>query len=232
MKIRQFRYGADNLGYLVYTGSTAMAIDGVAPEEILSFAESQNLQLAYVTNTHSHMDHTTGNQALLNGSDAKLLDFAALLETGQVNIDGNPVRVMHTPGHTRDSVCFWFENILISGDTLFNGKVGRCFTGDFPGFLASIKQILELPPEILVYAGHDYVEEYVAFIRSMEPDNPYLDAYLKQYDPNHVCATLADERRVDPFLRFNDEKIIDILKARGLPADSELERWESLMSLM
>ena len=232
MNIRQFRYGADNLGYLVYGDKTAMAIDGGAVDEILTGVQNNNLELKYITNTHSHMDHTTGNQELLGRSDAEFLDFETLLQKGVTDIGGEKIQVFHTPGHTADSVCFYFNNVLISGDTLFNGKVGRCFTGDYPRFLSAIKKLLELPDETIVYAGHDYVEEYVAFARTLEPDNAYLDSYLEKYDPDHVCATLADERRVDPFLRFNDDKIISILKRKGLPVKTELERWESLMALM
>ena len=62
MKIKQFRYSSDNLAYLVYGDKSAMAIDGGAAEEILSFVETNNLTLKYVTNTHSHMDHTPGTK--------------------------------------------------------------------------------------------------------------------------------------------------------------------------
>lgn len=232
MNVQQFRYSVDNLGYLVYGEKSAMAVDGGAADKILSFVGRKHLELTYITNTHSHMDHTTGNQALLNGSDAEFLDFATLLQNGRIEIDGEPINILHTPGHTSDSVCFHFDNILISGDTVFNGKVGRCFTGDYHNFLKAIKKILELPEETILYAGHDYVEEYVEFAKSLEPDNAYLDSYLKQYKPDHVCATLAAEIKVDPFLRFNDDKIISMLKQKGLPAETEAERWESLMSLM
>ncbi|MBA2880316.1 hydroxyacylglutathione hydrolase [Desulfosalsimonas propionicica] len=228
MQIKQFRYGADNLGYLVYGDKTAMAVDGGAPKKILSFVKDRNLALQYVTNTHSHMDHTTGNRQLLSGTNAAFLDFDTLIDQKEIQMEGQLIRVLHTPGHTKDSVCFYFDSILISGDTLFNGKVGRCFTGDHQRFLQSIKTLLQLPGDTAVYAGHDYVEEYVALARSLEPDN----AHLAGYDPDHVRATLNEERRVDPFLRFNDEKITAILRARGLPAETEAQRWESLMSLM
>ncbi|MBC2714649.1 MAG: hydroxyacylglutathione hydrolase [Desulfobacteraceae bacterium] len=230
--VKQFRYAADNLGYLVYGDKTAMAIDGGAADEILAYVQSRNLELTYVTNTHSHMDHTTGNQALLSRSKAVFLDFNALLKKGGIDIDGKQIHVFHTPGHTSDSVCFYFDNTLIAGDTLFNGKISRCFTGDYKNFLKAIKTILKLPNETIIYAGHDYVEEYVEFVKNLEPDNVHLDPYLKRYDPNHVYATLADERKVDPFLRFNDEKIISLLEKKGLAAKTELDRWESLMSLM
>lgn len=103
MNIKQFRYNADNLGYLVYG------------------------------------------------------------DTSAIDIDGENIQVFHTPGHTSDSVCFYYDHVLISGDTLFNGKVGRCFTGDYNEFLQSIKTLLALHCETVVYAGHDYVEEYMAF---------------------------------------------------------------------
>jgi hydroxyacylglutathione hydrolase len=232
MNIKQFKYGADNLGYLVYGDKTAMAIDGGATDDILDFIQSQNLELRYVTNTHSHMDHTLGNQSLTSRSNADFLDFNSLLARKNIELDGERIRVFHTPGHTEDSVCFHFDNILVAGDTLFNGKVGRCFTGDYQRFLKAIKTILELPGNTTVYAGHDYVEEYMEFTRNLEPDNGHLDSYLKKYDPDHVCATLADEIKVDPFLRFNDQKVIAILEKKGLPVETEPERWESLMSLM
>lgn len=200
LHIQQFRYSADNLGYLIFGEKTAMAIDGGAAKDINSFVKTRNLELKYVTNTHSHMDHTLGNQELLSHSNAVFLDFDTLMKQKQVVVEDKQVSVFHTPGHTRDSVCFYFQNILISGDTLFNGKVGRCFTGDFQGFLSSIKKILKLPHKTLVYAGHDYVEEYVEFAINLEPDNEYLDPYLKKYNPDNLCFTLEDEIRVDPFL--------------------------------
>jgi len=232
MQIKQFRYGADNLGYLVYGETSAVAIDGGAAEAILSFLAEHNLKLVYVTNTHSHMDHLVGNRALLDQTDARYLDFDALMAGGEIEIDGEPLNLTHTPGHTRDSVCFYFEGVLISGDTLFNGKVGRCFTGDVDGFFQSVQKILAFPDDTRVYAGHDYVEEYMNFARALEPDNPHIDSYLAKYDPAHVCTTLGEEKQVDPFLRFNDEKIIRLLHQKGLSTETALDRWRSLISLM
>jgi len=232
LKIKQFRYGSDNLGYVAFGPKSAIAIDGGAVEDILSFVGSRRLELTYVANTHSHMDHTFGNQALLDQTGAKFLDFGTLLKQETIDIDGDPIRVIHTPGHTTDSVCFYFDSILVSGDTLFCGKVGRCFTGDLHAFLHSIKTLLKLPPQTRVYAGHDYVEEYMAFASQLEFDNKFIAPYLQNYDPTHVVATLAEELRVDPFLRFNDEKIIAILKNKGLKVKTEYDRWESLFSLM
>lgn len=232
MEVRQFRYSEDNLGYLVYGNKTALAVDGGAVEEMMHFINDKGLQLAYITNTHCHMDHTVGNDGLLSRTGAEYLDFRTLLKWGKIDLDDGSLIIFHTPGHTRDSVCFYGDPYLLSGDTLFNGKVGRCFTGDEAGFLNSIKTLLALPDRTIVYAGHDYVEEYMEFARRLEPDNPHINAYLEDYDPEHVCATLGDEKKVDPFLRFNDPKIIDIFNKKGLAAETEAERWQSLMSLM
>jgi hydroxyacylglutathione hydrolase len=232
LNVKQFRYSSDNLGYVVYGPQSAIAIDGGAVDNIVSFIHNRGLDLKYVANTHSHMDHTMGNKGLMGRTKAVFLDFETLMKKGAVVIDDQTIRVFHTPGHTNDCICFYFDSILISGDTLFNGKVGRCFTGDVDSFFQSIKTILSLPHETRVYAGHDYVEEYMEFAKRFEPDNPNIDLYLKNYDPGHVTATLEEELKVDPFLRFNDDKIITKLKNKGLPVITERERWRSLISLM
>ena len=233
MKIRQFRYSSDNnLGYLVYGDKAAMAIDGGAVEEILSFIETNNLILEYVTNTHSHMDHISGDKTLLDRSGAAYLGNGSLIKNKAVELEGSEIRVYHTPGHSSDSVTFHFGNFLITGDTLFNGKVGRCFSGDLKGFLNSVKLLKNFPGETIIYAGHDYVEEYMAFAKKLEPDNPHIEKYLEKYDSDHVHSTLDEESRINPFLRFNDKQIISVLEKKGLSVGTEFERWESLMSLM
>jgi hydroxyacylglutathione hydrolase len=233
MKIKQFRYSSDNnLGYLVYGEKTAIAIDGGAAKEILSFLKTNDLTLKYVTNTHNHGDHTPGDKTLIERSGAVFLSNETLLKNRAVELQGMEIRVYHTPGHSSDSVTFHCENFLITGDTLFNGKVGRCFSGDLRGFLNSVKLLMDLPGKTIIYAGHDYVEEYMGFAKELEPDNPHIERYLEKYDPAHVHSTLEEESRINPFLRFNDKKIISALEKRGLPTGTEYERWESLISLM
>ncbi len=232
MNVKQFRYSQDNLGYVVYGRSSAIAIDGGAVDPILDFIQASGLQLHYVLNTHTHMDHTLGNQMLLSRSKARFLDSKTLLKNKTLSLDNEQIRIYHTPGHTSDSIIFHLGDIIITGDTLFQGKVGRCFSGDLKGFYKSVKIIMDFPEQTIIYAGHDYVEEYMDFVRRLEPKNPYVDAFLKKYDPSQVRSTLADEYQINPFLRFNQEPIITILKEKGLPIETEYDRWESLMSLM
>jgi hydroxyacylglutathione hydrolase len=231
LSVEQFRYDADNFGYLIYGKREAIAVDGGASQEILDFLKSNSLSLAIVTNTHGHFDHTSGNDELRKLTEAKFLDFTELPDNKEIPIDGEKISVYRTPGHTADSVCFYTGQALISGDTLFNGTIGNCFTGDLKSFYLSIKRLMALPDGTLIYAGHDYVRDSLAFARYLEPDNKEIDSFLGFYDPNQVCSTMADERRINPYLRFNEDSIIKLLVTRGLPSATEWERWTSLMSI-
>jgi len=232
MKVKQFRYAADNLGYLVYGQRAAIAIDGGAVEEILSFTAASGLEIRFVTNTHTHSDHTCGNKALLKNSNARFINTEQLYDMEYIELEDTTINVYHTPGHTTDSFCFYFDKILISGDTLFNGKVGRCFSEDLSGFLASINILMNLPRKTIIYAGHDYVKEYMETAGSIEPDNPYINDFLEKYDSEHVFSRLKDEFLINPCLRFNDPKMITILKKKGLPVETEYQRWESITSIV
>ncbi|MFP4473931.1 MAG: MBL fold metallo-hydrolase [Desulfatibacillaceae bacterium] len=230
--IKQFRYGADNLAYLLYNGQTAMAVDGGAVQEILDFVSKEGLRLETVTNTHGHPDHTTGSARLVEATGARRLDPMKLHGGEGALIGKEDVEIIHTPGHTRDSVCFLAGRYLVSGDTLFNGTVGNPFSGDLAAFYHSVKRLMTLPPETVVFAGHDYVEESMAFARYVEPENQdNIDAYLADYDPVLVRSTIADELLVNPYLRFNEPAIVAMLERRGLSVNTEYDRWLSLMSV-
>ena len=231
LTIRQFRYSSDNLAYVIHGHREAIAIDGGATEEILSYLSEKKLDLALVTNTHAHPDHTPGNNGLLDitgTTEIKPLEAAA---KKHIKIENEIVRVYHTPGHSLDSVTFHIDSRIITGDTLFNGTVGNCFSGDMKAFFDSIEKLMSLPGETVIYAGHDYVEYSMAFARIVEPHNPHIEPFLKTYDPAHVFSTLDDEKRINPYVRFNDPEMIRLLESRGLPTSTEYERWESIMSL-
>ena len=159
MNFKQFSYSTDNLGYLVYGKQLAGAIDGGATDAILDFITDKGLGLKWVTNTHAHADHTEGNKALLAASGAEYLDGAALGRARIIELEDVKIDVYPTPGHTKDSVTFGLGNTLITGDTLFNGTIGNCFSGDLKGFFHSIQMLMAFPAETVIYAGHDYVQE-------------------------------------------------------------------------
>ncbi len=232
LEIVQFRYHSDNLAYLVYgEGGEAMAIDGGAVDDILAYVDHHKLALKIVTNTHSHADHTVGNEALLQKSRAAFMSCPQSVKQGNIELAGESIQVIATPGHTEDSLVFQTSGALICGDTLFNGTVGNCFSGDLEAFLDSIQKLMAFAPETIVYAGHDYVKYAMAFARIVEPDNPGIKAYLSSYNPEKVYSTLAQELKVNPYLRFNAPEMVKRLKEKNLPVKTELERWKAVMSL-
>jgi hydroxyacylglutathione hydrolase len=231
LHVEQFRYGHDNLGYLVFGRTEAMAVDGGAWQEILEFAGRHGLKLLYVTHTHRHHDHVEGSDRLLEMSGARLLDFEELRDDSVIELDGEPVRVYRTPGHSTDSVCFHAGRSLLTGDTLFTGTIGNCFSGDLRAFHESVRRLMALPEDTVIFPGHDYTELAVSFARHLEPGNRDLDAYMDNYEPDCVRSLLRDELNVNPYMRFNDPNLVAILKKRGLPVDSEWERWQSLMAI-
>ena len=230
VEIVQFRYSQDNLAYLVSHEGQALAIDGGAVAAICSHADRQGLRITHLTHTHAHPDHTCGSAELAARTGAEEVDHRRLAKAGGFDLNGLELRVHHTPGHTRDSVVFECQGALITGDTLFNGTVGNCFSGDMAAFYESLAALTAFPPETRIYAGHDYVHDSMAFARVITPGNPHIEAYLDRYDGDHVVSTLGDELRVDPYLRFDAPEIIAFLKRKGLPVRSAFERWEGMMS--
>lgn len=231
VKIKQFFYGGDNLGYLLYGRTRALAVDGGAVDAILRFVNDYGLTLDRVTHTHGHGDHTAGTDRLVRRSGATYLDHRGFADGQTIDLEGEIITVRQTPGHTLDSVTFAAADFLVTGDTLFNGTVGNCFTGDLKAFYRSIRLLMDYPGSTRIYAGHDYVSDSLAFARHLTPDNPAIDRYAARYESSHVVSTLDDEMAVNPYLRFNAPDIIALLESRGLPTDTEMQRWEGIMSI-
>ncbi|ETR74371.1 MAG: Hydroxyacylglutathione hydrolase [Candidatus Magnetoglobus multicellularis str. Araruama] len=231
MIIKQFRYHNDNLAYVVHGETQAIAIDGGAVSEILSYLKKHHLNLKYVCNTHSHGDHTSGNRQLLKATGATFVSIATLLSKNSWQIDNTLIKIYNTPGHSYDSVCFHINDWLISGDTLFNGTVGNCFTNDETSFVNSLKKIVALPDETIIYAGHDYAKPAMKFAKKLALNLPAVDAFLKTYNPQHVFSTLAQEKSHNIFLQLNTSEITDLLQSKGLPIDNEAQRFRCLKEI-
>jgi len=232
IKIKQFKYSRDNFGYIVYNKTKAIAIDGGDTGGMLTFLEKNHLSLKTVTNTHAHQYHTQGNKYLLQATKAALLDTGMLKKTATIMLDHEEITIIHTPGHTADSFTFYTEGTLITGDTLFNGTVGNCFSGDMTGFLISLNRLMVFPDDTIIYSGHDYVQDSMTYAGIIEPYNTKkISEYLARYNPDHVYSTLGDEKKVNPYVRYNNKDMIRNLANRNLPAETETERWESVMSI-
>ncbi len=187
MIVEQFRTGGDrNFGYLVADelSRDALVIDAsFNPAMIVRFAVERGFVIRYIFSTHGHDDHTNGNEAIrLMTALSPLLYGDTCTRTGITVEDGAcfPLgsldsRILHTPGHTRDSICIHVGDALFSGDTLFTGKVGG--TGSEEQALEeylSLHKLMLLPGETKLYPGHDYGLSPVSSISRELASNPFL----------------------------------------------------------
>lgn len=90
---------------------------------------------------------------------------------------------------------------------------------------------MALPDNTRIFAGHDYVRDSLAFAKHLEPPNPDIDRFRQTCDPDFLYSTMAEEKKINPYLRFNEEPIIQLIQKHHLPYTTEWERWQSLMSI-
>ena len=235
MNIRQFRYGDTNLAYLVWSGTDVAAIDGGAAAEILAFIGMKGLQLRYVLNTHEHYDHIPGNETLLEKTEAVIVSPQQMCEQKILSLNDEQLEAFPTPGHTEDSIAFFLKvdgkSCLVTGDTLFNGTVGNCYTRNYELYFDSLNKILRFPPETQIYAGHDIFDYTTGIMDKIDPDNPLLPEYRRSYKYKNLVTTLGQETAVNPFIRFNDPALDNYRRSLKMPVDTPYLRFRAMMSV-
>lgn len=211
----------------------AVAVDVVAGDEdwFLQEAERAGVRIAHVIDTHVHADHYSGGRELARRAGAPYhlhesnrdkvdFDFAPLadgqrLEAGNVLVD-----VIHTPGHTEDSVCLLVRDLrrgdepwfVLTGDTLFVGAVGRPdLAGRERDMAARLHEslharLLALPGELEIYPGHQAGSACGAGL-SGKP-----------------ASTLAFERRFNPMLSLPKAEFVEQLTHDLPPHPAEMDR--------
>jgi glyoxylase-like metal-dependent hydrolase (beta-lactamase superfamily II) len=137
-------------------------------DRYLVLAARESLRIRYLIDTHTHADHFSGTHELGRRLEAPVVMHRASpapfvgmrLDDGEMLVVGSlRLRVLHTPGHTRDSMCLVAEDRVFTGDTLLIGGTGRTDlpTGDPEALHASLfDRLLRLDPALEVYPAHDY----------------------------------------------------------------------------
>jgi hydroxyacylglutathione hydrolase len=233
MKVIQIPLLRDNYGYLIVCEETneAAIIDPSEAEPVLRQGEREKVKLRAILNTHHHRDHTGGNAGLLqrmalevygHRSDAgRIPGLTHPLDDGdEIRIRDLKGTVLFIPGHTKGHVAYLFDNKLFCGDTLFVAGCGRLFEGTAEQMHRSLERLKELPPDTLVYCGHEYTEKNLQFALTVEPNNKKLAEKLGRVRSlrgkgiSTVPSTMAEERETNPFLRWDSAEIQANLKRR------------------
>lgn len=135
--------------------------------ELELIIKENNLKIKYIVNTHYHDDHTRGNEEMVASTKAPIIQHELSTLKNDITVkDGDfiefgnsKLKVLHTPGHSPDSVCLVGHGKIFSGDTLFVGNCGRI---DLPGGNASelyhslFDVLHSLDDNLVMYPGHNY----------------------------------------------------------------------------
>lgn len=200
--------------YLVACEETRMAalVDPVKErlERYLAILAYEGLRLAAVIDTHTHADHRTASFDLreLVGATAVMHRRAPAPHIDRHVEDGDTIpvgkveiRVLHTPGHTPDSISLYCGGRVLTGDTLMIRGTGRSdFAGGDPGaqYDAIQEKLFPLPDETLVFPAHDY--------------------------RGNTSSTIGEEKRSNPRLAGRSrEAYIDLMNNLGLPLPDKIQ---------
>lgn len=167
----------------------AVLIDPVKShlDEYIALLSELGLTLKYSLETHVHADHITASGLLRQrlGTETGVSQLCGAanadiqIQDGDVFEFGNgeQIKVIATPGHTKGSISFLWRDRVFTGDSLFIGGCGRTdFQGGDAGALYDCitQRLFTLPDETLVYPGHDYQQRWVSSIMQERTTNPRL----------------------------------------------------------
>ncbi len=167
------------------TSKVCMVIDpGDEPDRIMDTIKENGLKVIYIVCTHGHFDHVgcvgdikqeTNADIVIHKDEIEIYnaakDMAAFwgfdidalpepeikVQEGDVIKLGNlSFEVLHTPGHSPGGICLYTDGLVITGDTLFAGSVGRTdfYGGDISKLRDSFRRLMSLPESTKVLSGH------------------------------------------------------------------------------
>ena len=197
MKIKRFIGGTlESNGYVIRTreGSDCYIIDpGYEPQKFIEYVQKEGLHPMGILLTHHHYDHVGAAARVADALDCPVMMHAVdaaiykgrvdrLLEDGdRLDLSGEELQILHTPGHTAGSICILSEksHVVFSGDTIFDTDLGRTDLedGSPADMIRSCRQVIDRwSNEYTVYPGHDghatmkqiriYNQEFLACLES------------------------------------------------------------------
>lgn len=216
---------SDNYAYIVRcpeTGATAV-IDVPEAAPILAVLQKHDWKLDQILITHHHFDHIDGVEALKAATGAQVIGAAcdvhrlptldhAVSDGDIINVGASEVKILDVSGHTIGHIAFWFADSLavFSADSLMALGCGRLFEGSPEMMWDTMQKFCAMPPETMVYSGHEYTASNAKFALTIEPDNTNLIARANRIKQARakgtptVPASIALEMATNPFLRAAD----------------------------
>ena len=192
--IRSFKGGYDdNLTYLVScmrTGNQFLVDASIQLKQIDGFINKRGLIALFIT--HTHGDHIAYLDEYIDAfpnlvvmvykeSEHKInCDYIKPVKQNDIVTVGQlTVEILYTPGHYNDSICYYIDGVLFTGDTLFVGRTGRTISkgSDIKKLYKSVYDtILDLPESTMIYPGHDYGPKMSITIKENITISPLLRA--------------------------------------------------------
>jgi hydroxyacylglutathione hydrolase len=241
--VRAVRAFTDNYIWLIEApGNRLIAVDPGEAGPVRAELERSGSSLAAILLTHHHPDHIGGVADLLAADPVRVIGPADSRIPVAIETVGDGDRcefpdlglrfaILHVPGHTLSHIAFFGLGALFCGDTLFSAGCGRMFEGTPKQMWASLNRLRNLPPETLMYCGHEYTAANLRFALTAEPANiaavEYRDrvARVRAADLPSLPSPLSLERRVNPFLRCDVPEVRQAAAAhagRSLRSDDEV----------
>jgi hydroxyacylglutathione hydrolase len=222
LDIHQFPCLSDNYGVLIRDGErdVTAAIDAPDAKAVEAALAARGWRLTHILTTHHHADHTAGNLPLKAGTGCTIIGPRAeaarvpgidrsVADGEVIALGSHEVRVLDTPGHTLGHISYWLpaDGLAFVGDTLFAMGCGRIIEGNAQVMWRSLQKLMALPPETVVYCGHEYTQANAQFALTIEPENDALrqrakeTAELRAAGKPTLPTNMRLELETNPFLR-------------------------------
>ena len=223
---------SDNYAYFVGCDRTSecVIVDPSEAEPVLHMGKLAHIAPRAIWNTHHHLDHTGGNEAVAkhygldtvigHASDrGRIPGQTGFVVAGESwKLGELDVSVLHIPGHTLGAIAYVVrsragEVALFTGDTMFHAGCGRLFEGTPAQMHASLESLASQGDLARVYPGHEYTVQNLRFAASIEPTNGAVTNALHAAEAQRangkstVGTNIGRERETNPFLRTGSPEI-------------------------